>query len=159
MTLRNVQVDDLPYLHRWHNSPQALGDYDEAIFPSLARVEAKFRDGGFETTWIIDRGGRPVGFANFAVHPWDDWIAVIGVIIAEPEYRGRGLGTEVHRLLAREIFAGFPEIHKIEALTDVENLAETRALQKAGFRHEGILLRKNRLRGEFRDMHQFGLLR
>lgn len=156
--LRPVRAEDLSFLHKWYNSDEAMGPFDESIFSPLDRVEAKFANGGFGTTWIIDHG-QPIGFANFAVHPWDEWIAVIGVIIADPKFRGRGIGTSVHRLLKDEIFAFFPAIMKIEALTDVENFAEIRALEKAGFLHEGTLRRKNKLRGQFRDMRIFGFLR
>lgn len=64
-----------------------------------------------------------------------------------------------HRCLVKEIFMKFPEVQKIEALTDVENFAEKRVLEKSGFQNEGLLRRKNKLRGQFRDMYIFGLLR
>ena len=43
-----------------------------------------------------------------------------------PEARGRGFGVEAQRLLARHLFAT-TGVNRIEAMTDVENLAEQRA--------------------------------
>lgn len=88
--LTDVRERDLPLIHRWLNSPESLGDFDETSFPTLEQLERKFKNAGYQTTWIIEVDGTPVGYANFARHPWDDWIACIGVIIADPAYRGKG---------------------------------------------------------------------
>ncbi|HXM54029.1 MAG TPA: GNAT family protein [Candidatus Dormibacteraeota bacterium] len=64
-----------------------------------------------------------------------------------PEARGRGCGSEAQRLLAHYLFATTP-LHRVEAVTDVDNAAELRALASAGFRREGVL------RGaQFRALH------
>jgi RimJ/RimL family protein N-acetyltransferase len=52
--------------------------------------------------------------------------------------RGRGYGPQAQRLLADYLFASRP-IERVEASTEVTNLAEQRALQKAGFQREGVL--------------------
>lgn len=54
-----------------------------------------------------------------------------------PEARGRGYGTQAHRLLARYLFAHTP-VHRVEASTEVGNVAEQRTLEKAGFTREGV---------------------
>ena len=61
----------------------------------------------------------------------------IGVGLA-PEFRGRGYGSEAQRLLARYLFA-HTQANRIEATTESTNVAEQRALEKAGFTREGIL--------------------
>src|SRR6266566_856763 len=50
---------------------------------------------------------------------------------------GDGGGAEAHRLLARYLFA-HTTAHRIEAITEATNLAEQRALEKAGFTAEGV---------------------
>jgi RimJ/RimL family protein N-acetyltransferase len=83
------------------------------------------------------------------------WNIGIGLL---PEARGRGYGTRVQRLLVEHLFAT-TELDRIEASTDVENLAEQRALEKAGFRREGVL-RGAQLRGGVRrDLVHYGLVR
>ncbi|MPZ82328.1 MAG: GNAT family N-acetyltransferase [Actinophytocola sp.] len=83
------------------------------------------------------------------------WNIGIGLL---PSARGRGVGTVAQRLLAEHLFAT-TEIDRIEAGTDIENVAEQRALERAGFRREGVL-RGTQLRGgERHDLVHYGMLR
>jgi RimJ/RimL family protein N-acetyltransferase len=83
------------------------------------------------------------------------WNIGIGLL---PEARGRGVGTLAQRLLVEHLLAT-TELDRIEASTDVDNIAERRALEKAGFRREGVL-RGAQLRGGVRrDLVHYGLVR
>jgi len=83
------------------------------------------------------------------------WNIGIGLL---PEARGRGVGTLAQRMLVEHLLRT-TELDRIEASTDVENLAEQRALEKAGFRREGVL-RGAQLRGGIRrDLMHYGLVR
>lgn len=62
----------------------------------------------------------------------------IGISIVN-EYRGKGIGAIAQRLLAEELHK--QGIVRVEAQTDVENVAEQKALEKAGFTYEGTLRR------------------
>ena len=54
-----------------------------------------------------------------------------------PEMRGRGIGTEAVRLLGEHLLAnGYP---RVQASTDVENVAMRLALEHAGYEFEGVL--------------------
>ena len=54
-----------------------------------------------------------------------------------PEARGHGYGTEAQALLVDYLFAN-SYFYRVEASTDVSNLAEQRSLEKAGLRREGV---------------------
>lgn len=60
----------------------------------------------------------------------------IGISLLE-DHRGKGIGAIAQRLLAEELHAG--GIVRVEASTDVENIAEQRSLAKAGYQLEGTL--------------------
>lgn len=75
-----------------------------------------------------------------------------------PEHRGQGHGTEAQRLLAEYLFST-RLVERIEAGTDVENVAEQRALEKAGFSREGVLRHAQFRDGEWRDVALFSRLR
>lgn len=83
---------------------------------------------------------------------------MIGIALA-PAARGQGIGSLAQRLLASELFA-VTDAHRIEASTDVENIAEQRALERAGFTREGIA-RQAQYRGDGRhhDLVLYGVLR
>lgn len=55
------------------------------------------------------------------------------------EYRGKGIGSIAQSLLARELHK--QGINRVEAQTDVENIPEQKALERAGFIYEGTLRR------------------
>ncbi|MFT4009209.1 MAG: GNAT family protein [Nocardioidaceae bacterium] len=72
--------------------------------------------------------------------------------------RGRGLGTEAQRQLA-DLFFRHTTTNRVEAHTDVENLAEQRALEKAGFTREGITRGAQWRDGAYRDGYLYSILR
>jgi len=55
-----------------------------------------------------------------------------------PDHRGRGLGTAAQRLLVDHLFR-YTTAHRLEALTNTRNIAEQKALERLGFRREGVL--------------------
>jgi RimJ/RimL family protein N-acetyltransferase len=60
----------------------------------------------------------------------------IGIAL-HADARGRGIGATAQALLAEALHrAG---VHRVEASTDVENVPEQRALERAGFRREAVL--------------------
>lgn len=115
-----------------------------------------------QSTWLtIMAGGEPVG--GLSIRPVSyggtvpnlAWGLGIGLV---PEARGRGIGSAVQRLAAEYLF-DTTELDRVEATTDVDNLSEQRALEKAGFIREGVT-RGAQLRGGIRrDVVHYGLLR
>ncbi len=75
-----------------------------------------------------------------------------------PERRARGLGWRAQALLCDYLF-GHTAAQRIEASTHSENIAEQRALEKAGFRLEGILRAVEFRDGGWRDGHLYSRLR
>ncbi len=81
----------------------------------------------------------------------------IGIALA-PEQRGKGYGVEAQRLLAAYLFATYP-VMRIEASTDINNLAEQRSLEKAGFTREGIARKAQWRAGQYHDLVTYSKLR
>jgi RimJ/RimL family protein N-acetyltransferase len=73
-------------------------------------------------------------------------------------HRGKGYGSVAQRLLAEYLFA-FTRFERLEASTDVTNIAEQRALTKAGFTREGVLRHSQWRAGAFHDNVLFSRLR
>ncbi len=104
---------------------------------------------------------EPVGFVswhrvrygpNVGSRAWNIGINLI------PAGRGHGFGGEAQRLLAEHLFET-TEVDRVEAATDVENVAEQRALDKAGFVREGVLRGAQERAGARRDLYIYSLLR
>jgi RimJ/RimL family protein N-acetyltransferase len=75
-----------------------------------------------------------------------------------PEYRGQGYGSAAQRLLADYLFST-RMVERVEASTDVDNIAERRALEKAGFSPEGVMRHAQFRAGEWRDVMLYSRLR
>ncbi len=73
----------------------------------------------------------------------------IGISLAD-EWRGRGIGTVAQRLVAEELHA--EGVTRVEASTDVANIAEQRALARAGFQLEGVLRASQQRRDGLHDL-------
>jgi RimJ/RimL family protein N-acetyltransferase len=81
----------------------------------------------------------------------------IGILLA-PEHRCRGAGSDAQRQLVAYLFATTP-CHRIWAGTEVENVAEQRALERSGFVREGCLRGHHSRDGTWRDSYVYGLTR
>ena len=81
----------------------------------------------------------------------------IGIGLGEA-FRGQGIGSQAQRLLAEHLFAT-TDVVRVEASTDVGNLAERRALEKAGFTLEGILRSAQGRADGVHDLASYSLLR
>jgi RimJ/RimL family protein N-acetyltransferase len=75
-----------------------------------------------------------------------------------PEARGQGLGTEAQRLLADWLFET-TSVNRVEASTDIDNVAEARSLENAGFTREGVNRGAQFRAGAYHDLVIFSRLR
>ena len=76
----------------------------------------------------------------------------------DPAHRRRGYGAAAQALLARYLFETYT-VERVEASTDVENIPEQRALERAGFTREGVLRRAQWRAGAWHDVCLFSKLR
>jgi RimJ/RimL family protein N-acetyltransferase len=75
-----------------------------------------------------------------------------------PTARGKGFGTEAQRLLVAYLFDN-TTVNRVEASTDIENVAEQRSLEKVGLLREGICRGCHFRAGEYRDMVVYATIR
>jgi RimJ/RimL family protein N-acetyltransferase len=131
-------------------------------FRDAGRQRRRFDSDG----WLGDEDGKLVVSAGEEVAGFVGWTTTghgagrypgIGIALL-PEWRGCGVGTRAQDLLCRYLFA-HTAVHRIEARTQPENAAEQRALQKVGFRQEGVLRGAEFRDGAWHDIVVFGLLR
>jgi RimJ/RimL family protein N-acetyltransferase len=163
--LVDVTPADVPLLGHLR-STQAGGfndfDHERAPIPPEAWVDGRLRNeerGTFFVKRLLD--GAIVGTisyhrVSYGPNPGSRaWM--IGIDLA-PEGRGQGLGSEAQRLLANWLFET-TDANRVEASTDVENVAEARALEKAGFTREGIVRGAQFRTSAYHDLLLFGRLR
>jgi RimJ/RimL family protein N-acetyltransferase len=83
------------------------------------------------------------------------WMFGIDIV---PDARGKGYGTEAQRLVAEYLFRT-TSANRVEASTDVENVAEQRSLEKAGYTREGVARGAQFRAGAYHDLVLYGKLR
>lgn len=110
---------------------------------------------------MICLDGQPVGSVDWRTVRYGanhgSQALALGISIA-PGVRGKGVGTAAQRLACEWLFRQ-TTVHRIEASTDVENIAEQRALEKAGFSREGISRDAQFRGGRRHDLIQYSRLR
>ena len=113
-------------------------------------------DGG---TLMVARGGDVLGAVARRRHQTAPashcWVLGIGLM---PRARGHGYGTQAHRLIVSYLFA-HTTVQRIEAATEVGNIAEQKALERAGFTREGVLRQIRWRGGAWRDEVLYSILR
>ncbi len=163
ITLRPVREDDLEMLDRLVYDPEMNGEFGWFGWFDVRRWRRRWdengmlgQDGG---TLIVDLGGVRIGMVNWrrqqttpAAYCWEIGIALV------PGARGQGYGTQAQRLLSRYLFAN-TTVHRVWAATEAGNIAEQKALEKAGFTREGVMRGIGWRDGAWRDGVAYSLLR
>lgn len=124
-----------------------------------APASAALEDSGGLT--VIGPGQQAVGEVTWHWRQWGPTAAsrcpMIGIWL-RPSFRGQGLGARAQAELAR-LFFEHTTTNRVEAHTDLENHAERRALEAAGFTQEGITRGAQWRRGQYRDGVLYSVLR
>jgi len=112
--------DPTSHRRRWQQD-RYLGQRDSMLAVALPEEDRSFA--GF-VGWRA--AGLPGPVVSYS----------IGILLL-PQHRGHGLGSTAQCLLADYLFST-TVANRIEAGTETENIAEQRALEKAGFQREGL---------------------
>lgn len=164
--LRPVTQADIAVLEAWKNDATISGSYNMFGLQPTNGLESRFQahgllDDGRGTLMIVTLAGEVVGSISYHEVRYGPNAASraynIGLSVV-PDQRGSGYGAEAQRLLAEYLFQTFP-IARVEAQTDVTNLAEQRALEKAGFTREGVLRKAQWRAGDWHDLVVYSRVR
>ena len=155
VSVRAQTPADLPHLGGGASPFDDFGPQTPNLHPAAANLD----EAG--ALAVLDDAGNLAG--NVSWH-WRQWgpnaasrCVMIGIWL-RPEQRGRGLGRAVQRQLV-ELFFTHTAVHRVEAHTDVENIAEQRALEGAGFTREGVTRGAQWRDGGYHDGILYAVLR
>jgi RimJ/RimL family protein N-acetyltransferase len=165
-SLRPVQLGDVDVLEAQHSSREAAGEFNWFGFRDPGKLRRQVESG--ETLRpergqlaVVDDDGQVVGevawikMVNGPPPNGECWN--LGIWIAAG-HRGKGHGSEAQRLGAAYLFE-HTLMERVEAGTERHNVAEQRALEKAGFTREGVLRHACFRGGAWQDMVVFSKLR
>jgi RimJ/RimL family protein N-acetyltransferase len=160
---RPVAENDLPLLYRLTSDPTMAGEHewfgwrDPREFPRQWAENGLLGDDG--GMLIVARGTERLGLVSWRKIPTgrSSYCWEIGIALA-PDARGHGYGTQAQRMLVSYLFA-HTVANRIQAGTEITNVAEQRALEKAGFTREGVLRGTVFRGGAWRDGILYSILR
>jgi RimJ/RimL family protein N-acetyltransferase len=162
--LRPIQEPDLEILERIDTDPALSEPFEWRGFATARRHRQRWETDGYLRP---DDSLLVIALADGTFAEIVNWRAItpsgpqgcfeIGILLL-PEHRGQGHGTTAQRLLTDYLFAT-TTVHRLEAITEVDNTAEQRALERAGFVREGMLRGRGFVRGQWRDGYMYARLR
>jgi RimJ/RimL family protein N-acetyltransferase len=153
--LRREQPADLALLTGGESPFDAFGPRTERTVVRPAGLDDA---GGLV---VLDADGAVAGDVSWHWVHWGpnraSWCPMIGIWL-RPAARGRGIGAVAQRELAK-LFFMHTTVNRVEAHTDVGNVAEQRALEAAGFTPEGLVRGAQWRAGAYRDGYLYAILR
>jgi len=82
----------------------------------------------------------------------------VGYFIGDREMWGKGIATEAIRLATQFAFERL-DLHRAQAVVDVDNPASAKALERVGYTREGTMREKLFMDGRWNDQFLYGILR
>ncbi|MGC5018345.1 GNAT family N-acetyltransferase [Micromonospora sp. DT47] len=145
VTLRRLGPDDVDALHRLHGLPEVVANRvppvaptREAVAARCALAESRWLTGASADLAVLDAAsGAVAGGCALMYDEPSTGQAMLGFSLL-PEWRGRGLGSRLVRLLVGWVFDEVG-LARLWAGTRPDNVAAQRAMERAGFRREGLM--------------------
>jgi len=109
-------------------------------------------------SWIILLDNKEVGFVCITDIDLNNCRCAWAFYVAEPEDRGRGVGSFVEYFVLRYVFDKL-DLEKLccEVLSNNPNVIEMQ--KKFGFKVDGVLRRHIRKQGQFPDVHVLSIMK
>ena len=156
VNLRLQEKEDMKLVAEWLNNPEFVGAYHPLRQISRAEIEKNYDNAPPENKWffIEKKDGSKIGYiGHFLVGKlWEISYFLI------PSERGKGYGTEAVKIMVDYLFLS-KDIVRIQAYIDPRNIASQKVIEKAGFSKEGTVRKFHFVKGEWRDMILYSILR
>jgi RimJ/RimL family protein N-acetyltransferase len=162
IVLRSIQKNVMINKVRWFNDPQVnktlLLEESLDLNKTLKWFEEHAGDDTRQEFIVENKQGESIGITGLVHINLKHGTAECYCIIGEKAYWGKGLGTEVHKMLFDWGFKNL-NLNKIWADIRTENIAIIKVIERLGFKVEGTLRQERRIEGKYIDVVRIGLLR
>jgi RimJ/RimL family protein N-acetyltransferase len=156
INLRIMEKEDLSFYVKWVNDPSFFGEYNPLEQTTKAEIEKSYDTAPPERKrfFVEKKDGTKIGVTG--VFPVGDLWEIGFALI--PSERGKGYGTEAVTIFVDYLFLS-RDLVRIQAATDLRNMASQRILETVGFKREGIVRKSMFIHGEWRDFQLYSILR
>ena len=166
LLLRKMRLDDAQAMFAYASDPEVTRYVIWETHGSIEDSEnfLRFADKGYERGdfggWgvVLKDSGAFIGTCGVDVNFAPEHArAELGYVLSR-EHWGKGLMPEAVRTVIRFGF-GRMELNRIQARCVAENTASARVMEKVGMTYEGTLRASEYIKGAFRDMRIYSILR
>jgi ribosomal-protein-alanine N-acetyltransferase len=154
--LLDLRLRNNDFLRPWEPrraGPGLTPDAQEAQLRYMVESAALDRSYHFGVFTLDDKMVGTITLSNVARGAWQN--ATVGYFVDEA-HNGKGFATEAIGLVVRLAFSEIG-LHRVQAGVMPRNLASTRALEKAGFRREGVSPHYLQIAGAWEDHVMFAI--
>lgn len=158
VALGPLRKDLVPTYTRWYNEFHTLRTLGTTPVPLTLEQDEKqherlIANSATEISFTVYErsSSRPIGNAGLFDVDYRNRTAELGLIIAEPEARGKGYGTETTQLVVDYAFTALG-LHNVMLTVFEYNLAGIRVYTKAGFNEIGRRRASNLMGGKLWDI-------
>ncbi len=146
---------------RWMNDPEVTRYLNLNIGVSrgmeeewLERMQKREND----FVWaILDDHDQHIGFSGIHQIHWRYRTARTGTVIGEKSAWGHGFGSDAMAIRTRFAFETLG-LHRLESEANSANIASQRALEKTGYKREGLARKSIYAEGSWHDKVLYGFL-
>jgi len=163
VSLRPLELDDLPRIHKWHNDRQLYSHFSKVHrFVSMTVVEQWLRanmaysEGSVSFAICVAESGVHIGNIYLRGIDWVARNGELAMFIADPEHRSKGYGKSAIHQMIRHAFEDL-NLVRLHLKTLYDNQRAISLYEKCGFHVEGRLRRHAYKDGEFKDVLVMGL--
>ena len=148
--IRAIEEKDIDFLYDI-NTQNFRGDYQEFEFESKLDIRKQYESGMYSSDkfkMLIaqnDKNILGIVYISFV----RTGLVNIGLVMCENE-RGKNLGVTITKTIVNYLFSYY-DIVRIQADTDINNIAAQKVLEKAGFTKEGIMSKYRFHHGKYND--------
>lgn len=163
--LRALELNDYKTSIRWRNDDEI---WNMVVGPKYFVSEA------YEKKWVEDtilnnsnklslavclkESNEHIGYVYLNNIDWKNRNATTGKLIGEKQYWNSGLGTEVTMLILYHAFYVLG-LERIESRQLLSNKGSIRALEKCGYKNEGILRKAVFKNGKYQNLNLMSVIR
>lgn len=164
--LREYQAEDISAIRQWVNDEETTRYLSTRYWPAQTMVDSQeFLSRMLQSSHnaynfvIADReDGRYIGQLDMFRVDWRLRQGEIGMVIAQKQERGHGIGTQALGLMQRLAFRTLG-LERLELEVHMHNLPALRCYEKAGFTLEGVKRHAFFSDGQFCDVGVMSVLK
>jgi len=162
--LRALEMGDFEFTHKWHNDQELYGTFagafryvSEDAEKEWLQQKSSFNNQEINLMICLTDSAKPIGIISVREINWVSRLGQLsGIAICDPDYSGKGYGSEALSLMLKHCFEGLG-FNRVWAYILYDNLISQQMFKKCGFEIEGRLKQHVYKNGQFKDLILVGL--